>query len=80
MKSYVDSQPVETLKKFQNLPMFIKLKLKLMGVHGFRFGDLVSVSYFPPGYKNVVFRVLKYTSTIEGNTWYTEVESVADVK
>jgi len=80
MKSYVDNQPVETLKKFQNLPMFIKLKLKLMGVHGFRFGDLVSVSYFPPGYKNVVFRVLKYTSTIEGNTWYTEVESVADVK
>jgi hypothetical protein len=80
MKAYVDNQPVEVLKKFQNLPMFIKLKLKVMGVEGFRFGDLISVSYFPPGYKNVVFRVLKYTSTIEGNTWYTEVESVADVK
>jgi hypothetical protein len=80
MKAYVDNQPVEVLKKFQNSPMFIKLKLKVMGVEGFRFGDLISVSYFPPGYKNVVFRVLKYTSTIEGNTWYTEVESVADVK
>jgi hypothetical protein len=56
----------------------IKLKLKLDGIHGFKFGNYITTNWLPTGYssKNCYFQIIKVSHTIANNDWYTELEAM----
>jgi hypothetical protein len=56
----------------------IKLKLKLDGIHGFKFGNYITTNWLPNGYssKNCYFQIIKVSHTISNNDWYTELDAM----
>lgn len=56
----------------------IRLKLKLDGIHGFKFGNYITTNWLPGGYssKNCYFQITKVSHTISNNDWYTELETI----
>lgn len=56
----------------------IKLKIKLDGIHGFKFGNYITTNWLPNGYssKNCYFQIIKVSHTISNNDWYTELEAI----
>jgi hypothetical protein len=56
----------------------IRLKIKLDGIHGFKFGNYITTNWLPGGYssKNCYFQITKVSHTIANNDWYTELETI----
>ena len=85
IKRLVNALSVEDWGKKNKLleptPYPLKLTLTIDGIEGFRFGDTITSDYLPSRYtKNVgvrtVFTITKYTHTIKGNDWSTQIETV----
>mgnify|MGYP003135344902 FL=1 len=59
------------------------MQLKLDGVHGFKFGDLITSTTLPASVKdaaNLCFRVHSWQHTINAGDWETSVEAIMDVR
>jgi len=86
-------QLVETLKPsglatrcklMEPVPFPLTISIVLDGIEGFRFGDTITSNYLPSRYRlesgmRVVFTVTKYTHTIKGNDWQTELTCVSRI-
>ena len=57
----------------------LELSIKLDGIHGFRFGDVINSDFMPSRYHkegvSVSFVVLEVNHTISDNDWVTELKS-----
>ena len=73
-----DNSAWKTIFNLRTATFPIKLKLKLDGIHGFRFGNYITTNWLPKGYssKNCYFQVIKVGHTISSNDWYTELEAM----
>jgi len=80
LRSVIQNMSISAVKRHINSPYPLKLKLRLQGVAGFKFGDLVTLKHLPLQYKDTVcFRVVRVSHTIENNDWTTELETVCDL-
>jgi hypothetical protein len=80
VRQYVQNRPLAEVYKHGNSSYPLKLALTVAGVHGFKFGDLITLKYMPRQYKeSVCFRVLRQTHKFEGMNWTTELETVCDL-
>jgi hypothetical protein len=80
VRQYVQNRPLEEVYKHGNSSYPLKLALTVAGVHGFKFGDLITLKYMPRQYKqSVCFRILRQTHKFEGMNWTTELETVCDL-
>jgi hypothetical protein len=80
IREYVQNRPIDIMKAHSNSPYPLKLTLTLAGVHGFRFGDVITLKYLPFQYKDqVCFRIIRHTHKFEGLNWSTEIETVCDL-
>ena len=56
-------------------PLPIKYSFKILGKSGLRRGDTFNVIGIPKKYRDYgFFQITEITQTLEGNTWYTDVE------
>jgi hypothetical protein len=80
VRQYIQNRPLGEVYKHGNSSYPLKLALTVAGVHGFKFGDLITLKYMPRQYKeSVCFRVLRQTHKFEGMNWTTELETVCDL-
>lgn len=64
---------MEELKDFQ-LPLIpLEVEIELDGIHGFRYGDVVSLNGLPPRYNEYVFNILQITHTVSNQDWITNL-------
>mgnify|MGYP003113184346 CR=1 FL=1 len=78
-----DAQSFGKIKNKVNITYPFKLQLKLDGVHGFKFGDLITSTTLPASVKdaaNLCFRVHSWQHTINAGDWETSVEAIMDVR
>lgn len=81
VRQYVQNRPLAAVYKHGNSPYPLKLTLSIVGVHGFKFGDLITLKYMPKQYQqDVCFRVIRQTHKFEGMNWITDLETVCDLK
>jgi len=63
---------------FNTLPTSARVSIKLVGVDGFRFGDMFSVrNVLPYPYdKNNIFMLTGYKHDINSDGWYTTIDGI----
>lgn len=82
VRQYVQNRPLENVYQYSNSPYPLKLTLSLVGVDGFKFGDLINLKYMPfqyTGKNGVCFRVIRVTHKFNELKWTTDLETVCDL-
>jgi len=88
IKSMVNTLTPEEFAKENKLlapiPYPLTLELTIDGIEGFNFGDTITSNYLPSRYRleqgaRVVFTVTKYTHTIKGNDWQTDLSCISRI-
>lgn len=85
IKQLVETLPPDGLaernKLLEPTPFPLSVEIAIDGIEGFSFGDTITSDYLPSRYRleqgaRVVFTVTKYTHTIKGNDWQTDLSCV----
>ena len=88
IKQLVETLPPDGLaernKLMEPTPYPLSVDIALDGIEGFSFGDTITSDYLPSRYKleqgaRVVFTVTKYTHTIKGNDWQTDLSCISRI-
>ncbi|MDB4346038.1 hypothetical protein OAA41_00575 [bacterium] len=74
----------ERCKLMEPTPFPLSVEIAVDGIEGFSFGDTITSDYLPTRYRlekgaHVVFTVTKYTHTIKGNDWQTDLTCVSRI-
>jgi len=74
-KYSVNNEQTPNNRKFQFLPL--KLSLKIDGIAGLHFGNVINIDYLPERYKNkVVFQITNISHDIGTSGWETSIETI----
>jgi len=80
LKRYVDNESAEETGKKTSFPWPVELKITIVGIDGWRFGDTISYDQLPARYRdkrgslNVAFTITRAVHTF-GTEWTTELTS-----
>ena len=74
----------ERCKLIEPTPFPLTVEIVVDGIEGFNFGDTIISDYLPERYRlkkgaRVVFTVTKYTHTIKGNDWQTDLTCISRI-
>jgi len=74
----------ERNKILEPTPYPLEVEISVDGIEGFSFGDTITSDYLPARYRlekgaRVVFTVTKYTHTIKGNDWQTDLSCISRI-